>query len=357
MLSFLVVISHFWSSLLPGGDGSLAVMGFYVISGYVITLVWSKTYGNAPNGFKRFWLNRFVRLYPTFLASSVIGFLAIYFYPEAARAINRWMELPWSPEGLKRIAEAGIDPSYWWAILIPQITLVGYQAPAFWGVPITFSPNAWSVNMELYFYLAFSFGLTATFFRARRFFQAAFLVTSTYFLALCIAGHQLLSTDMMAPYIAINYHQIFYKTPVGIAFFFSLGALVYYFPKKAYPNVFKVSAFILLFAIPLVPVPTPIPVISRLLAFGILCAITLLLWPDTKPKGILKLLGDLSYPLFLLHWPVGVFVSGLTGLEKNSAAFFIFAMPASLSASVLAVYFLERPLEAHREKIRPKTET
>ncbi len=352
-LSFLVMVSHFWADLLPGGDGALAVMGFYVISGYVITLVWTKSYSTAPNGFKRFWINRFIRLYPVFLLSSIFGILVIYLYPEAARTIHPLMELPWSPEGGAGLAAAGINPSLNWAVLIPQVSLVGYQAPAFWRLPITFSPNAWSVNMELYFYLVFSLGLTATFARAKAFFYFSLIIVGTFYILLVLFGHGIFATSFFLPYFNINYYMIFYRTPVGIMFFFALGALVYFLPKHQYPTALKFSALAALLLVPLIIVPTTSAIITRLLVFGLLCALVLHLWSDSKPTGLLKFVGDLSYPLFLLHWQMGVLVSGCTSLEKNSAMFFYLAASASVLASALVVLCLEHPLERYRDRIRP----
>lgn len=353
VLSLMVVVSHFWADLLPGGDGALAVMGFYVISGYVITLVWTKSYSKAPSGFKRFWFNRFIRLYPVFIVSSTIGFIVIYFFPEATREISPSMVLPWSPEGIERIVDVGISPTYQFAMLIPQLILIGYQAPILWVLPITFSPNAWSVNMELYFYLAMSLGLTATFSRAQRFCIFSTAVVGTYFSMLVWLGHGIFATSTFLPYVKVYYYLIFYKSPVGIMFFFALGALVYYVPKRVYPTTFKVVAVIALFTIPFLDVPTTWSIVARLLVFGTLCALVLHLWSDAKPTGFLKFVGDLSYPLFLIHWQMGALVAAITDLEKNSLLFFVLATSLSLLASVILVQFLERPLERYRAKIRP----
>ena len=68
-LAFLVVISHLWKDMI-GGPAAYAVWGFYVLSGYLMTLVLNEKYGPSINGLKRYAYNRFLRIYPLYWAAS-----------------------------------------------------------------------------------------------------------------------------------------------------------------------------------------------------------------------------------------------------------------------------------------------
>lgn len=79
-LSFLVVISHLWKDMI-GGPAAYAVWGFYVLSGYLMTLVLNEKYGSDINGLKRYAHNRFLRIYPLYWLATILGLLALLILP------------------------------------------------------------------------------------------------------------------------------------------------------------------------------------------------------------------------------------------------------------------------------------
>jgi peptidoglycan/LPS O-acetylase OafA/YrhL len=53
----------------PGGIlaiGGYAVFGFYILSGYLMTLIMQKNYGYSRGGVARYAVNRFLRIYLLF---------------------------------------------------------------------------------------------------------------------------------------------------------------------------------------------------------------------------------------------------------------------------------------------------
>ena len=62
----------------------------------------------------------------------------------------------------------------------------------------------------------------------------------------------------------------------------------------------------------------------------------------------------MSYPLFLVHWPIAVAVTAITGLEKNSAAFLLVAGTVSVIAAAILVVTLENPIAKLRQRVRAK---
>jgi peptidoglycan/LPS O-acetylase OafA/YrhL len=97
-LAFLVVISHLWKDMI-GGPAAYAVWGFYVLSGFLMTLVLNEKYGPSINGLKRYTYNRFLRIYPLYWIASLLGFLALIVLPSygiSLSSLNPQFALPLS---------------------------------------------------------------------------------------------------------------------------------------------------------------------------------------------------------------------------------------------------------------------
>ena len=69
LLACLVLVTHLAGVRCAG---AYAVFGFYLLSGYLMTLVLNERYGFSPNGFGRYVANRALRIYPPYLA--ILGF-------------------------------------------------------------------------------------------------------------------------------------------------------------------------------------------------------------------------------------------------------------------------------------------
>jgi len=53
--------------------GVYAVFGFYILSGYLMTLILHSGYGYSWSGVRRFALNRFLRIYPIYWVACLIS--------------------------------------------------------------------------------------------------------------------------------------------------------------------------------------------------------------------------------------------------------------------------------------------
>jgi peptidoglycan/LPS O-acetylase OafA/YrhL len=65
-----------------GGPAAYAVWGFYVLSGYLMTLVLIEKYGSTINGLKKYIHNRFLRIYPIYWLASILGLTALVILPK-----------------------------------------------------------------------------------------------------------------------------------------------------------------------------------------------------------------------------------------------------------------------------------
>jgi peptidoglycan/LPS O-acetylase OafA/YrhL len=73
-----------------------------------------------------------------------------------------------------------------------------------------------------------------------------------------------------------------------------------------------------------------------------------------------KFLGDLSYPIFLIHWPIAVLISVIafngkvpTGFGEQGALF-CFSLPAINLSAIIIYVCLEKRIQRIRERIRPQ---
>jgi peptidoglycan/LPS O-acetylase OafA/YrhL len=67
-----------------------------------------------------------------------------------------------------------------------------------------------------------------------------------------------------------------------------------------------------------------------------------------------RALGDLSYPIYLLHFPSGMLLValGFTAAKRGQPLFFFAALPLLLALSWLVTHFVEWPIEAVRARIK-----
>lgn len=77
LLAFFVAISHLYKDMI-GGPAAYSVWGFFVLSGFLMTEILKNKYGFGLNGLKQYGFNRFLRIYPLYYLSLIIGILTLY---------------------------------------------------------------------------------------------------------------------------------------------------------------------------------------------------------------------------------------------------------------------------------------
>jgi len=67
-------------------------------------------------------------------------------------------------------------------------------------------------------------------------------------------------------------------------------------------------------------------------------------------KKIDKVAGDLSYPIYLIHWPIGLLMGYLTHISLGYKLYLV-VYPVTLAVSYLIIIFLEKYINNIRSKI------
>ena len=185
--------------------GPFAVYSFFILSGFLMTAIMHKTYSYSPQGFKKYAVNRFLRLFPTYwgLVLVTLIFIAIV-GQDFATAFHPKMAMP--------------DTWYHWlanlTLVFPYVTPVDY--------PVRLAPATWALTIELFFYMLIGLGVSRT-----KKVTFAWLIASV---ALLIVNN--VSTKQFG----LGYGSIF-----TASFPFALGALLYHYKGQIKGMVMKVN--------------------------------------------------------------------------------------------------------------------
>jgi peptidoglycan/LPS O-acetylase OafA/YrhL len=125
------------------GNGRLAEQAFYMISGFYMAMVWTGKYSTCLNPIRTFYFSRALRIYPLYFI--MLGLTLLW---------SLFAQLP----PLEYAAAHTVDLFTKTWVYLTQITLIGmenailYHMEGYW-----LSPVAWSLGLELTFYLLVPF--------------------------------------------------------------------------------------------------------------------------------------------------------------------------------------------------------
>lgn len=319
LASLLVVIYH---AKLVGG-GYIGVDIFYVISGYLITgLLLGEMEKTRSFSFPAFYLRRAKRLLPTsFLVLFITALVAWFLYPPTMRH-----------DLGKGIAAAGIYISNY----LFALWQMDYQnLDAIPPVVIHY----WSLAVEEQFYLFWPFIIYALFKNGgrRRVGQGICAITiSSFIWSLFLTS----SSPIWA----------FYSLPTR-AWELGAGAFLIFVPvhQRSGKILTLGSIALIAYASTQFNDHTPFPGRAALVpVIATLCAIySIGSWPGTIRKlaqlPIVQWLGEISYPIYLWHWPILIIPAvylgrGLHIYER------VICIVATLALAHLTHLFIEEPL-------------
>ena len=315
----LVVIYH--AKVTSGGY--IGVDIFYVISGFLITgLLLRELDGTGSLALKAFYLRRVKRLLPaSFFVLFVTAIVAWTVYPTTLR------------HGLgKDVAAAGAYVSnYLFALW--QMDYQNLNATP----PVVI--HYWSLAVEEQFYLFWPFIILALYrFGARRavFIGVAAITIASFLLSLFLTPREPIWS--------------FYSLPTR-AWELGIGALLLFIPKRIRfsSNYGWAALALILYGTLTFTDKTPFPGTAALVpVIGTAFAIASLNnWPRAMNRfGNLKIvqwLGEISYPLYLWHWPVLVIPSVAWGRSLVAYELLICVLLTALLAD-LTHRFIEDPI-------------
>lgn len=336
VLANLVVLSHLsYQVRATAWAGTYAVFGFYALSGFLMTYILNETYGFNWSGIRNYFLNRAIRIYSTYWIVLAVSLVIVTAYPETSRLLHAALTLPHNVgQWLHNLFIFGLGGTF-------QVD----------PDSVRLSPPAWALHIELLFYIAIPF-------------LARTRMSSFVWFCASVA---------YAIYLKVTGGNTFY--PVQAASLpFSSGALLYYFVHRTtasnsviYSPVVAVFA-VIAFAFNLFYGPAifhgslGIAYYLNLLIVVLIIACLFTLSRKKVPCAfgkIDKFLGDLSYPIYLIHWQVAVlviafFFNGIPPerLSAQRKIMFLILLPA-VNAVATAVYLLcDSQVKSLRDKVR-----
>lgn len=304
-LSFLVAISHLYGHMIHG-PAAYAVWGFYVLSGYLMVFIINERYGDNWAGLRKYARNRFVRIYPLYWIAFLFGCITIFMLQSDAL-------------DLKKLNPEFYFPLDWRDGFVA--TLLFPMLPKS-GLPV---PVSSALAIEIGFYM-----LIAIFACQRRSVWAVFVVSI------------LINLNMgIVPETFANRYATFLPSLVA----FLAGSLVYH--HRGFLQKFRAPC--LSMAVWCAHCAVWIKYGSWPWTYGLYVSVLLSTWvvislESIKEAGVAKLLGEMSYPVYLFHTTVAAWFLDWFGFGR-SFVFFAISFLATLALSYFAVVLIDRPFD------------
>ncbi len=320
ILAVFVVIEHLGNAPLIG---NYSVFGFYILSGYLMTRIMHKTYGYNCNGVIKYLSNRFLRIYPLYWLSIFFSILLLLLISKnIVTSISQSIFFPHDLEGILRnifiIFSINTEPRL--------------------------TPPSWALTVELFYYLLIAFGCSKT----RNITIAWFLLSVFYTI-----------------YLIYNKSSFSYRyfTILSASLPFSLGAILFFVPPRQEESLaLKVIITVLLIVFNYFfslheNIGPGFGFYINLFLFSYVISVLI----KIKNDRILKydvFWGNLSYPVYLLHYQCGVvvyFIFSFMDIRTHKGEFLFCAASIFLCLfiSYLTSIILENRIEFVRSKIRP----
>ena len=141
ILALMVMVFHLYVQI--GPLGSFSVFGFYIISGYLMTMVMNESYGYTTVGKLAFARNRFLRLYPSYWVAAGLSLLLIGWLGEDfAQRYHSSLAVPTSASAVVWNLSM-VFPAWRPEHVNPRLV-----------------PPAWALTVELFFYALICLGLS-----------------------------------------------------------------------------------------------------------------------------------------------------------------------------------------------------
>lgn len=324
VLALGVVLAHLgWGAYV----GRYSVFAFYVISGYLMCLVLNRRYGFSWRGLRGYAANRFLRIFPPYWAACGLSVGLLWWFGDPGYGVL-WYR--WS------MPATAAD---WWA----NLSIVGLEPGA--GANRLVAP-AWALRVELFYYAALAAGL------------ARGPVVAVSWLAAAVGWHAYLEIVGAGP--DARYY------PVAAASLpFSLGACAYHardwLTRRVSRPTWWAAALAAAWLANVIWVGVTRQAVAAVpfylacvLSAGLVAALSLPIRVPGRLRGLDARLGDMSYPIYLVHMQVGFWVASLSALPHHGLSLFFGALPAVALAGYAMLRGVDDPIEALRDRVRAR---
>lgn len=310
-LAFLVVISHLWVGMIHG-PAAYAVWGFYVLSGYLMTKILRDKYGFNRKGILSYAHNRFLRIMPLYYIAFFIGIITIVVLAKDfdLHKVNGQFGIPNSIENwifsltLIPLFQVGNIP-------VPVANALGIEVGAYILIPLLakYRSNAWIVAI-IALILNWNYGFTLESFGTR------------------------------------------YATFLPCLLPFAIGSLLAHYKDKLSKLSFPALSLAAWCLHCLLWLKYPYwPWTHGLLVSTFLSAWVTISLDTNKTSVVDKKLGDLSYPIYLLHTTVAAWFIPYFGYGGTKFSFFLVSFFATIIISIALVMFIDRPLNKIKKPV------
>lgn len=326
-LASMVVLSHLGP--LEYYCGHRAVRAFFILSGYTITYILDTHYLNIKNGLAKFYLNRALRIYPAYWIVMLLTLALATRFPLIASQFGH-VTLPAPP----------INVGYWIVnICIFGLTSIGGSLSA------AVLPVAWSLAIEMTWWLFLPFIIR------KPSVMRNFVLSGIGYMILAQLG---------------NLGGAYYS-PLGGMLPFSIGMLLYYGRERENNAVVNYTArtgyalALLLLLNLLLPSDLRFTIYFRTLYAGLFLNAVIIYYlsgidaTQISPhlRRIDRILGNLAYPIFLLHSPCSLLAKILfPALQYRSWGLFATGFILSNILAIVLYYGIEHQVNFLRRRVK-----
>lgn len=349
-LAFCVVNVHagiFGFSLLPA---DAAVQAFYVVSGFYMAKVLNEKYQFRTNGYSDFLSSRAMRLFPAFLAVSLLTFvsaLALSSIGNPFPVVAGWTQ------------DLSLSVSSLALLLIPQFLIVGLDLVHYFTVNaqggLSFTPNfleqpvqlwklllvpqGWSLSLELYFYTL-----------------APFIVTRSSRVQLGLVVVSVLIRAGLAACLDVRFDPWSYRFFPSELLFFLSGSIAYRLANSRAQSPSKERYLIKLAVVALIITAGMLgryglhgrTFFASPLIIALLFLTISQLFESTKDNKLDRYIGELSYPVYITH--MLVVWSSEAFLEKGTVAYRASVVIGVVILSVLTYELIDKRVDSYRHR-------
>jgi peptidoglycan/LPS O-acetylase OafA/YrhL len=317
-LALSVVVWHLWGHALPfTGNGYIVVILFFIISGFYMSMVINDKYSHLP--VSHFYLSRALRIYPLYFIILLLSVLL-------SRIVGKPLAAP-------------ATTSEWLFSALSNVTIFPIHFLRTWEWVII--PPSWSLAIELQFYLA-----------------APFILTRRLWVCVSILAALLL---LRLSYFSYDFTYMRYAYPPPVWCFFMLGAVSHRLGLLVTDDrTRKTAGWAAIVALPLSGWLCGISVVKDLdrpefwlfyLAFT--AAIPFIFSISMRSRAD-RLLGDLSYPIYIAHWLIIRAVGEFSGTIFRFLPYDYYReidIAVVIIAATASHFGLERPIEKLRGRL------